>query len=273
MIWIVYNDCFDRSGMNVSRDASTLANIKGSRAERIARKRGFFDRLAEIIKSGERIDEFHFFGKSGLYGPIFGFPGWSNRPARRMEGDRHPFAKNANRSLHDGTASRVGSHGSSFAGPSTRRLYRPWARTDDPHVRAPTRRRNRNPLTNPIAGLYDKVFVRLQGEETDEWGLAAKRFAETPQARVVEIGCGNGLATPAIVGRESCTAAALDGSGELIARAVAESAEHKNLEFKRIESPHPALRRFLVRDVALSVLSCPLPGLGPRFSQRYRRAS
>lgn len=234
MIWIVYNDCF---GGDAAVRAGAAAAASGTQAERIVRKADFFGRLLEIGKLGGRIDEFRLFGRFGPYGPFFGFPGWVE-PAGVSDWKPagFPFAEGASAHFYGGNAE-------AWFAPFFARLYGVTCFVHD--ADKTTRVAVPEPGTSgaaydPVAELYDKTFEDFSVRK-DEWAWIKRRFAEIPQASVLEIGCGNGSLLRLLSGSIRHGSGA-DVSGGLIAKASAESAGVPNLDFKQIDShrlPYP----------------------------------
>jgi SAM-dependent methyltransferase len=73
MIWIGYTTLYRDGGPEFERAARTLARERGGevRCEVIESKRAFVDAMARIAAEGRQIEELHFIGHSGLYGPMF----------------------------------------------------------------------------------------------------------------------------------------------------------------------------------------------------------
>lgn len=78
--WIGYTTLYRDGGPELARAAATLARemverrgipAAAVRLERIESKRDFVDAMARIASAGETLGELHFFGHSGMYGPMF----------------------------------------------------------------------------------------------------------------------------------------------------------------------------------------------------------
>jgi SAM-dependent methyltransferase len=78
MIWIGYTTLYREGGPKFERAARTLAAELGRargdaavRCERVESKRDFVDAMERVRAEGARLDELHFIGHSGMYGPMF----------------------------------------------------------------------------------------------------------------------------------------------------------------------------------------------------------
>ena len=78
MYWIGYTTLYRDGGPQLAQAARTLAAAKRAaapgvevRLERVESKREFVDAMQRVAASGQRLDELHFLGHSGLYGPMF----------------------------------------------------------------------------------------------------------------------------------------------------------------------------------------------------------
>ena len=78
-IWIGYTTRYRDGGPELARAAHTLAETlrarEGAAAVRciaIESKAAFLDEMQRVVEAGGTLDELHFFGHSGMYGPMFG---------------------------------------------------------------------------------------------------------------------------------------------------------------------------------------------------------
>ncbi len=78
MIWIGYTTLYREGGPKFERAALTLSTDKRAqnpgqvvRCDRVESKRDFVDAMARIRSDGVTLDELHFVGHSGMYGPMF----------------------------------------------------------------------------------------------------------------------------------------------------------------------------------------------------------
>ncbi|HTA17757.1 MAG TPA: class I SAM-dependent methyltransferase [Polyangia bacterium] len=78
MIWIGYTTLYREGGPKFERAARTMAaaarRARGDsfvRCDRIESKRDFVDAMARVRADGAALDELHFIGHSGMYGPMF----------------------------------------------------------------------------------------------------------------------------------------------------------------------------------------------------------
>ncbi len=78
--WIGYTTLYREGGPELARAAATMARemvaqrgipAAAVRLERVESKRDFVDAMARIAGAGETLRELHFFGHSGMYGPMF----------------------------------------------------------------------------------------------------------------------------------------------------------------------------------------------------------
>jgi SAM-dependent methyltransferase len=78
MIWIGYTTSYREGGPKFARAAHTLAAEKRRahpatpvRCEAVESKRAFVEAMAGVRATGTALDELHFLGHSGMYGPMF----------------------------------------------------------------------------------------------------------------------------------------------------------------------------------------------------------
>lgn len=108
MILILYTTKYRLGGAQFPIVARTLADEKREdgfdgeiRCEAVESKREVLQIIDEIRSSGERIDEFHFVGHSGMYGPMFGTVAFPEQfSPYEWETLDIPFAENASAYFH-----------------------------------------------------------------------------------------------------------------------------------------------------------------------------
>ena len=76
MIWIGYTTLYREGGPKFKRAAETMARDLGQTnpdvmCQAIESKRDFVDAMSGLAESGRTIDQLHFIGHSGMYGPMF----------------------------------------------------------------------------------------------------------------------------------------------------------------------------------------------------------
>jgi SAM-dependent methyltransferase len=83
MFWIGYTTRYRGGGQKFARAANTLggelrrAHPQAEiRVTQVDRKADFVEEMRRIAAPGQRLDELHFLGHSGMYGPMFGSTAW-----------------------------------------------------------------------------------------------------------------------------------------------------------------------------------------------------
>jgi ubiquinone/menaquinone biosynthesis C-methylase UbiE len=78
---VFYTTLYREGGASFERIANTLARERGTatapaRAVAVESKVALVAELAELVRNGTELAEFHFVGHSGMYGPMFGTTAW-----------------------------------------------------------------------------------------------------------------------------------------------------------------------------------------------------
>ncbi|MGE3799696.1 MAG: class I SAM-dependent methyltransferase [Candidatus Kapaibacterium sp.] len=112
MIWIGYTTIYREGGKQFARAAQTMAREKEESGrvvlcEAVESKGEFLEAMRRIEESGERIDELHFIGHSGVFGIMFGSRQWPEQfSPHEWRTASIPFAPNANAFFHACRTSR-----------------------------------------------------------------------------------------------------------------------------------------------------------------------
>ncbi len=285
MILILYTTEYRLGGAEMERAALLLSQARGGKAVRVESKREFLDAVAQ-----GPIDELHFIGHSGLYGPMFGTTGYPEQMSRaEWQALDIPFAEGAQAFFHCCRSARwfapyfarrygVPTHGhrsyTTFSADPN--VYKPVGDGEVYVVSVPgykgmgvlgaLRKRAGNcpviPLSrfepeadgdrgyDEVADLYDAVFEDFRVRE-DEWRWISARIPEG--ATVLDLGCGNGALLGALAPLIE-QGIGVDASEPMLERARHRARHEKNLEFARIDGPKIPLGDASV-DVVLCVLA------------------
>ena len=285
MILVLYTTKYRLGGAEMERAARLMAARRGGRAVRIESKAEFLRALRE-----GPIEELHFIGHSGLYGPMFGTTDYPEQMSRaEWQSLEIPFAEGAQAYFHCCRSARwfapyfarrygVPTHGhrsyTTFS--SDPSVYRPVEDGDVHVVSVPgykgmgllgtlKKRTGRCPVIplarfepspssdkgyDEVADLYDAVFEDFRVRE-DEWRWISARIPEG--ATVLDLGCGNGALLNALAPLIE-RGIGVDASAPMLERARHRARHEKNLEFRTIDGPQIPLDDASV-DVVLCVLA------------------
>ena len=284
MILVLYTTKYRLGGAEMERAARLLAAQRGGKAVRIESKAEFLAALAE-----GPLDELHFIGHSGLYGPMFGTTDYPEQMSRAEWAALDiPFAPGAEAFFHCCRSARwfapyfarrygVPTHGhrsyTTFS--SDPRVYRPVGEGDVHVVSVPgykgmgalgalRKRTGRCPVIplsrfepdaqeergyDEVAGLYDAVFEDFRVRE-DEWRWVSARIPEG--AVVLDVGCGNGALLAALAPLIE-RGIGVDASPPMLEKARHRARHEPNLEFQTVDGP-----ALPVPDASVDVVLCVL---------------
>lgn len=280
---VLYTTQYRLGGTEMEKAALQMAARMDGRAVRIESKREFLEAIAE-----GPIQELHFVGHSGLYGPMFGTTGFPEQMSRaEWSALEIPFAEGAEAYFHCCRSARwfapyfarrygvaAYGHRSYTTFSSDPGVYRPLADGDVHVVSVPgykgmgvvgaAKKRLGFGATIPmerfepvasddrgyddVAELYDAVFEDFRVRE-DEWRWISTRIPEG--ADVLDIGCGNGAVLAALASLIR-TGVGVDSSVPMLQRA--ERRAEANLRFVPIDGPSLPLEDESV-DIVLCVLA------------------
>ncbi len=283
MILVLYTTKYRLGGAEMERAAIQMAARLGGQAVRIESKREFLKAIAE-----GPIQELHFVGHSGLYGPMFGTTAFPEQMSRAEWAALDiPFAPGAQAYFHCCRSARwfapyfarrygVVTHGhrsyTTFSSDPT--VYRPLGGGAVHVVSVPgfkgmgifgaAKKRLGKGRVLPmdrfepvadedrgyddVAELYDAVFEDFRVRE-DEWRWISARIPEG--AKVLDIGCGNGAVLAALASLIE-SGVGVDTSLPMLQRA--ERRAEANLRFAQIDGPIVPLEDASV-DIVLCVLA------------------
>lgn len=281
VILITYTTLYREGGPRIELAARTLASERAAadpRAEidcvRVECKRDFVDAVAAVAGRGRRIDELHFFGHSGMYGPMFGTRQLPEQfsPHEWRELDI-PFSDTASARFH---ACRTGrwfapffartfgvpaygyhwyttfsAHPKRFALPGNGPLYLVGCPGKKSHgllgslmkysglVELEQMRRfepneAHGDTYDDVAELYAEAYADIRVRR-DEWRWL-ERHLPAGRPRLLDIGCGNGALLSQLADRLD-EGRGVDLSAKMIELARARCRGQARLGFDRIDGP------------------------------------
>lgn len=285
MILVLYTTEYRLGGADMARAAQALAAARGGRAVRIESKAEFLAAVAE-----GPIDELHFIGHSGLYGPMFGTTAFPEQMSRAEWAALDlPFAPGAEAFFHCCRSARwfapyfarrygvpARGHRSYTTFSAAPDVYRPVQAEGEVHVvsvpglkgmglRGALRKRLGNCPVIPMALFeptpsddrgYDEVADLYDAVfedfrvREDEWRWLAARIPEG--AEVLDLGCGNGALLAALAPLIA-RGVGVDASAPMLDRARHRARHEPNLEFRLLDGP-----ALPVPDASVDVVLCVL---------------
>ena len=107
MIWIGYTTLYREGGEGFARAARTMTREKEAEGASVVCEREFAEAMRRLEEKGEKIDELHFIGHSGVYGIMFGTRQWPEQfSPHEWRTLSIPFAANARAFFHACRTSR-----------------------------------------------------------------------------------------------------------------------------------------------------------------------
>jgi len=283
MVLVLYTTKYRLGGAEMERAAVQMAARLGGKPVRIESKQEFLDAVSE-----GPIEELHFVGHSGLYGPMFGTTAFPEQMSRaEWAAFDIPFAPQAQAYFHCCRSARwfapyfarrygvtTYGHRSYTTFSSDPKVYRALGEGEVHVVSVPgykgmgilgaVKKRlgqgkvlpmdRFEPATNEdrgyddVAELYDAVFEDFRVRE-DEWRWISTRIPEG--AKLLDIGCGNGAVLAALAPMIE-SGVGVDSSLPMLQRA--ERRAEANLRFLQIDGPVLPIEDASV-DVVLCVLA------------------
>ncbi len=283
LILVLYTTKYRLGGAEMERAARLMARQRGGEAVRVESKVEFLAALAE-----GPIDELHFIGHSGLYGPMFGTTAFAEQMSRAEWAALDiPFAPGARAFFHCCRSARwfapyfarrygVEAHGhrsyTTFS--ATPSVYRPVREEGETYVvsvpglkgmglrGAFQKRTGRCPVI-PMTQFeptpdedrgYDEVADLYDAVfedfrvREDEWRWISARVPEG--AKVLDLGCGNGSMLGALAPLIE-GGMGVDASEPMLERARHRNRFESNLEFRRLDGP-----TLPVPDASIDTVTC-----------------
>lgn len=296
MILILYTTKYREGGSQFKRVASTLAdslNNKGEvRCEAVESKKEIEAIFSELLASNKTLDEFHFVGHSGMYGPMYGTVQYPEQFSPfEWKAMTIPFSHDGQAYFHCCRSARwfaqffantfkVKTYGyhwyTSFTSDPIRfkrpnsqgPLYAVGCKGKKSHGYIGSikkylgaeleRMKSFEPESsfdttyNKVAHLYNDVFQDIKVRE-DEWKWISQFVHGKDHLRVIDIGCGNGALLKELAPQIQ-SGIGLDLSSSILDFAKSNNAENEHITFKSIDGPTLPLEDQSV-DLAISMLS------------------